>query len=131
MVSMIRFVIEAFKSWRTPDSDKLQFFDSNQLKELRKNHTFINNIIDLYDDRRIINPPKAFISDSNFVETEIEINSKKKPAKALVAVTSHGVYIKPTEHVFTCEFEQIFGFEYDPERIVYYPSYEKSTCKLR
>jgi len=75
----------------------LHFFDFNQLKELRKNHTFINNIIDLYDDCRIINAFGGFISDSNFMETEIEINFKKKYVKALVAVTSHGVYIKPTE----------------------------------
>jgi hypothetical protein len=130
MISMIRFVKEAFKSWRTPDSDKLQFIDINKLNELRKNY-YINSI-DLFDDRRIINPPKVFICDSNFVETETEIAIGKKPIKVLVALTSHGVYIKPNEKVCKCEFERIFGFRscclgYDPECIVYYPSYKKRT----
>ena len=127
MSNTVRFAKEAFKSWRTPDSYKLEFVDFNQSYKLRENPTI--KPIDVDDNRRILNPPLFFVNNNDFVENEINI-SIGKPVKVFVAKTSHGVYIKPYEQVYNSQFEYMFGFGlccsgFDPNRVVYYPSYEK------
>ena len=124
----VRFTKEAFKSWRTSNSDKLHFVDFDQSYKQRENPTSIKPI-NFSDNRRILNPPQVFVSDNDFVETEINI-SIGNPVKVFVAETSHGVYIKPYKEVYNSQFEHMFGFGlgcngFDKNRVVYYPSYKK------